>query len=431
MSNIKIDGLGKVYRLGTINYGSLAHDLQSYWAKIRGKEDPNAKVFDHKRLSGSLFKALDDVSFEIKRGERIGIIGSNGAGKSTLLKILSRVTGPTSGKIRIKGKVASLLEVGTGFHPELTGRENIFLNGAILGMGKSEITRKFDEIVDFSGVSDFIDTPVKRYSSGMYVRLAFAVAAHLEPDIMIVDEVLAVGDAAFQKKCLGKMQEVGSGGERIVIFVSHNMDAIRQLCTRGIVLSEGRLVYDGETRGAVDVYLDKLKEQLNVSSSLAKEVHFESDLRYPNQITKFSILGGSEGNRFDINDFIEFEIEYRVNGRISNLIADLRIFRDADCILLSCVGDEDSSLREEHKPGKYIAKVRIPKKFLPAGNYIAKSRLHVPPIHPEGIYEPPTGLMFSVHVDGLILKNQSYLPAWSGKVLTHEPWQVSYEPSAK
>lgn len=258
---IKVENLSKQYRLGTINYGVLYRDLQSWWAKLRGREDPNSLVINsaHGRQaeSGDLFWALKDISFDIRQAEIVGIIGRNGAGKSTLLKILSRVTAPTKGEVKIKGRVASLLEVGTGFHPELTGRENVFLNGAILGMNRQEIVRKFDEIVAFAEIENFIDTPVKRYSSGMYVRLAFAVAAHLEPEILIVDEVLAVGDNKFQKKCLGKMEEVGKDG-RTVLFVSHNLGTINELCGKVIMLSHGRIAMEGATDGVVEAYLNTL-----------------------------------------------------------------------------------------------------------------------------------------------------------------------------
>lgn len=252
---IKVENISKEYRLGTISHGTLYRDLQSWSAKLFGKEDPNSQIgLDGHKVKSGTFKALDNVSFDIKQGDVVGIIGRNGAGKSTLLKIISQVTGPNSGVIKIKGRIASLLEVGTGFHPELTGRENVFLNGAILGMSKIEIKHKFDEIVAFSEVEKFIDTPVKRYSSGMYVRLAFAVAAHLEPEILIVDEVLAVGDAQFQKKCLGKMQKVGEEG-RTVLFVSHNMNAINQLCKRAVHLANGKVVSQGDVGGVVNQYL--------------------------------------------------------------------------------------------------------------------------------------------------------------------------------
>ncbi|MFD1466650.1 ABC transporter ATP-binding protein [Hymenobacter caeli] len=240
---IKVENLGKQYRLGEIGTGTLSQDLNRSWARLRGKEDPFAKIGETndrtKKGESDFVWSLKDVNFEVKQGEVLGIIGRNGAGKSTLLKILSKVTAPTTGNVKVRGRIASLLEVGTGFHPELTGRENIFLNGAILGMTKTEIRKKFDEIVDFSGVERYIDTPVKRYSSGMYVRLAFAVAAFLEPEILIVDEVLAVGDAEFQKKCLGRMKDVSVNDGRTVLFVSHNMAAVRNLCNKSLYLKNG------------------------------------------------------------------------------------------------------------------------------------------------------------------------------------------------
>ena len=256
---IRVENLYKEYRLGTISHGTLHQDIQSWWARMRGKEDPNSIIstVQPSTLNSSEnphMLALNDVSFEVKRGEVLGIIGRNGAGKSTLLKILSEVTAPTKGTVKIKGRVASLLEVGTGFHPELTGRENVYVNGAILGMTKKEIAGKFDEIVAFAEIENFIDTPVKRYSSGMYVRLAFAVAAHLEPEILIVDEVLAVGDAQFQKKCLGKMDDVAKGG-RTVLFVSHNMAMILFLCPRSLLLNNGTILMNEETAQVIETYV--------------------------------------------------------------------------------------------------------------------------------------------------------------------------------
>ncbi|MBD0255795.1 MAG: ABC transporter ATP-binding protein, partial [Cytophagales bacterium] len=244
---VRVENVSKQYQLGRIGTQSLRGDLQRWWARRRGHEDPFAKVDGPANNVGTDFWALHDVSFDIRRGEAVGIIGKNGAGKSTLLKILSRITLPTSGRVRVRGRIASLLEVGTGFNPDLTGRENIYLNGAILGMSKREVQRKFDEIVSFSGVEKFIDTPVKRYSSGMYVRLAFAVAAHLESEILILDEVLAVGDAEFQKKCLGKMDDVAHKEGRTVLFVSHSMDSVRNLCKSALLLDKGRV----PQRGAV------------------------------------------------------------------------------------------------------------------------------------------------------------------------------------
>jgi lipopolysaccharide transport system ATP-binding protein len=254
---LRVENLWKQYRLGVIGHGYLFRDLQSWWARVRGEDDPNRKInfsSDDTPVAQDRIWALQDLSLEVKPGEVLGIIGRNGAGKSTLLKIISRVTAPTRGEIKIKGRVASLLEVGTGFHPELTGRENIFLNGAILGMTIREIQGKFDSIVDFAGVEKFVDTPVKRYSSGMHVRLAFSVAAHLEAEILVVDEVLAVGDAGFQKKCLAKMGEV-TGAGRTVLFVSHNMGAISSLCSRAILLERGRLARTGGANAVVAAYL--------------------------------------------------------------------------------------------------------------------------------------------------------------------------------
>lgn len=254
---ISVENVSKTYRLGAIGGATLQEDFERFWARLRGRPDPLAKIGQevHARQVGAHFWALDKVSFEVQAGEAIGIIGRNGAGKSTLLKILSQVTAPSSGRIRVRGRIASLLEVGTGFHPELTGRENIFLNGAILGMTKAEIRRKLDEIIAFSGVEQFIDTPVKRYSSGMYVRLAFAVAAHLEPEILVIDEVLAVGDAEFQAKCLGKMDEVSRKDGRTVLFVSHNMDAVAALTKRCVLLGGGRVAMHGHTADVVGAYL--------------------------------------------------------------------------------------------------------------------------------------------------------------------------------
>ena len=255
---ITVEHLSKRYQLGAMGGVSLNEELGRWWARVRGRPDPLAKVGAAAHHQGRDFWALRDVSFELKEGEVLGIVGSNGAGKSTLLKILSQVTAPTDGRVVVSGRIASLLEVGTGFHPDLSGRENIFLNGAILGMTKQEIRRKFDDIVEFAEIAEFVETPVKRYSSGMYVRLAFAVAAHLEPEILIVDEVLAVGDAAFQRKCLGKMGEVARGG-RTVLFVSHNMGAVRTLCTSALALRSGAVVQQGDVNTVIGGYLQSTR----------------------------------------------------------------------------------------------------------------------------------------------------------------------------
>ena len=252
---LKVDNVKKKYRLGVIGGGTLQGDLQSWWARIRGKEDPNSKIGDDPTAKNGSFMALKGISFEVKKGERLGIIGGNGAGKSTTLKILSRVTAPTEGTVYIRGRISSMLEVGTGFHPELTGRENIYLNGAILGMSRQEVDRKMEDIIEFSECRQFIDTPVKRYSSGMYVKLAFSVAAHLDSEILIMDEVLAVGDMKFQRKCLKKMREVADNEGRTVLYVSHNMNTIRQLCNRCLVLEKGKVVFDGDVEDGISLYL--------------------------------------------------------------------------------------------------------------------------------------------------------------------------------
>ena len=296
MSNIviKAEDISKQYRLGLVGTGTVRDDLKRWWYNARGKEDPFLKIgeVNNRATKGEsdYVWSLRDINFEINQGDSVGIIGRNGAGKSTLLKILSQVSQPTTGKIYTKGRIASLLEVGTGFHPEMTGRENIYLNGAILGMRKAEITRKFDEIVAFSGVERYIDTPVKRYSSGMYVRLAFAVAAHLESEILIVDEVLAVGDADFQKKCLGKMNEVSKGEGRTILFVSHNLDAIKKLCNKGLLLHHGQLIHDGTIDTTLDSYL------LNYSSDEKKStITYDLDEKKEAQILKIT-LKNKDGN---------------------------------------------------------------------------------------------------------------------------------------
>ena len=262
MTAIEFNNVGKMYRLGRVGTGTLSHDLNRWWTTtILRKEDPYLKIGEtndrSKKGSSEYVWALRDISFKVEQGDVVGIIGKNGAGKSTLLKLLSRITSPTTGSIRYQGRIASLLEVGTGFHPEMTGRENIYMNGSIMGMTKKEITRKLDEIVDFAGVERYLDTPVKRYSSGMTVRLGFAVAAFLEPEILVVDEVLTVGDAEFQKKAIGKMNDVAQSEGRTVLFVSHNMAAVKNLCTRGVVLQNGMLAFDGTTEEAVNYYLQR------------------------------------------------------------------------------------------------------------------------------------------------------------------------------
>ncbi|MGD1088657.1 MAG: ABC transporter ATP-binding protein [Verrucomicrobiota bacterium] len=313
---IKVENISKLYRLGVVGTGTLRHDFNRWWHKVRGREDPYLKIgqTNDRTVKGDsdYVWALKDVNFEVKRGEVLGIIGRNGAGKSTLLKIMSRVTTPTSGEIKVKGRIASLLEVGTGFNPELTGRDNVYLNGAILGMRKHEIARKFDEIVAFAEVERYIDTPVKRYSSGMSVRLAFAVAAHLEPEILIVDEVLAVGDAAFQKKCLGKMQDVAKYG-RTIIFVSHNMQALVALCDTAVWLQGGKLLETGASRKLIGKYIEKhAVEGLDKNLPLAKRPRSGSGSARFTNLTVISLgMSGQETEHIITGSSIRLDLEIK------------------------------------------------------------------------------------------------------------------------
>lgn len=315
---IKIEHVSKEYRLGAIGGGTLRGDLQSWWAKKQGREDPNAKLdsVGSAANGNARFLALDDISFEVKKGEALGIIGHNGAGKSTLLKLLSRVTAPTKGSISYNGRIASMLEVGTGFHPELTGRENVYMNGAILGMTKAEISRKFDEIVSFAEMEKFIDTPVKRYSSGMYVKLAFAVAAHLDSEIMVMDEVLAVGDMKFQQKCLGKMGDASQNEGRTVLYVSHNMNTIRQLCTRCVVLDHGKLIFDGGAEDAIGIYADAQKKM---------EYHYDYRSIVRPKIKSLALeflemdVLNEPGAAIKIGENIRFKLKCKANGKCQNM----------------------------------------------------------------------------------------------------------------
>lgn len=321
MNNIVIivENLSKYYRLGQINNGTLIKDIQSWIALKTGKEDPNSKIFDIYNGDKEGFWALKDINFEIQKGDRVGIIGRNGAGKSTLLKIISEITTPTTGDIYVKGKIASLLEVGTGFHPEMTGRENIYLNGAILGMSKKEIDSKINEIIEFSEIKKYIDTPVKRYSSGMYVRLAFAVAAHLDSDILIADEVLAVGDAAFQKKALGKMNELSTDTGRTVLFVSHNLNAVRQLCNKGIVLDKGKIIFYGDIEDAVTLYGNQDLHQLENSYDFKTFIRNGFNLGKICCINKISFLD-KDMPKYQWGDSIRFSIDWQTAADIDNII---------------------------------------------------------------------------------------------------------------
>ena len=368
---ISVENVSKSYRLGQIGGGTLREDFARWCAKLQGKADPNLKIGQehHARLMGQEFWALQDVSFEVKQGEVVGVIGRNGAGKSTLLKILSQVTTPTSGQIKIKGRIASLLEVGTGFHPELTGRENIFLNGAILGMTKTEIRKKFDEIVAFSEIEEFIDTPVKRYSSGMYVRLAFAVAAHLEPEILIVDEVLAVGDAAFQKKCLGKIQDVSSHG-RTVLFVSHQIAAVTRLCQRALWLDQGRVLEFSNVDSVCSHYM-------SVGSVAAARREWKGDSKAPgNEWVRLESVevqsGGKVAEIVDIKTPVEIGMAYRVLKGGKVLIPNIHLFAE-DGSLIFISHDWYSGWRTKPKPpGQYRTIFTVPGNFFSEGRVTVK-----------------------------------------------------------
>jgi lipopolysaccharide transport system ATP-binding protein len=370
-SVISIENLSKSYQLGVIGTGSFRGDFQRWWARQRGNPDPYLRVgeTDLGNRQDKTIWALKEINFTVQQGEALGIIGSNGAGKSTLLKILSQVTAPTSGVVKVKGRIASLLEVGTGFHPELTGRENIYLNGAIMGMNRAEVGRKFDEIVDFSGVEKFIDTPVKRYSSGMYVRLAFAVAAHLEPEILVVDEVLAVGDAEFQKKCLGKMGDVAHEG-RTILFVSHNMAAVLNLCSTSILLKSGRIEISGPTRMVAEHYMAS-------GITLSGEVLFPeppSNFDKPFHFQKVTLVrpNGEVGSQVDLMEGVTIQITYQITRPLKGIKTSFRL-RNATGIYVLSTSDIDKSplqlLAAERVPGLFVARCHISRQFLRPGRY--------------------------------------------------------------
>lgn len=361
---LKVEYISKQYRLGQVGTGTLTHDLNRWWHQIRGKENPYLKIGEKNDRSvkgtSDYVWALEDINFEVKRGEVLGIIGKNGAGKSTLLKILSKVTTPTTGTIKSRGRIASLLEVGTGFNGEMTGRENIFLNGAILGMTKKEITSKLDEIIEFSGCERYIDTPVKRYSSGMTVRLAFAVAAFLEPEILVIDEVLAVGDAEFQKKAIGKMQDISKGEGRTVLFVSHNMAAVKSLCTRGIVMEYGKIVFNGDIQDALDFYNSSfidITEHIykgKVSDNYIEELYLFSEKK--NEVIN-SIEKEDDEIYIYINLVMAFQNGYTLGFTLFN----------TDGIPIISMPPFENFYRDEN--GKAFVKIKLPVENLKAGTY--------------------------------------------------------------
>lgn len=381
MSNVvlKVENVSKQYRLGQTGTGTLIHDLNRMWARIRGKEDPYLKIGDTNDRSvagGSNYVwSLKDIDFEVKQGEVLGIIGKNGAGKSTLLKILSQVTTPTTGDVKVKGRIAALLEVGTGFHPDLSGRENIFLNGAILGMTKAEIRSKFDEIVDFSGVAKYIDTPVKRYSSGMMVRLAFSVAAHLEPEILIVDEVLAVGDIDFQKKCLGKMKDV-SGNGRTVLFVSHNMSAIKALCNKGLYLEKGRISFEGNIDETVSRYFEVKQTQGEKGIITNQHERYNTGEAKLTHVQVVNELGEPIDEVF-YGEPINYKLKVNVYQRIRQAYLDIKIVSSDNIIITHSINIDYEKEPYDLKEGEHEFLVQL------------ENSLH------PGLYNSTVGVHFS------------------------------------
>lgn len=405
---IYVDHVYKEYRLGAIGGGTLRGDLQSLMAHIRGKEDPNLKI-GQKGVSGGKFMALNDVSFCVRKGEKVGIIGHNGAGKSTLLKLLSRVTAPTMGVIGFNGRVASMLEVGTGFHPELTGRENVYMNGAILGMNRKEISAKFDEIVTFAEMEKFIDTPVKRYSSGMYVKLAFAVAAHLDSEILIMDEVLAVGDMKFQQKCLGKMGNVADEEGRTILYVSHNMNTIRQLCSRCIVLDHGMLVFDGDVEKAIELYSDMGMQDLLPVVNLSEKPRSSNFLGTSVKMMEFDFIGEEQCN-IQMGNMLSFELTLNSKMARTDVCFRCMIYYSDDtpvCMAGSTKGE--IALQE----GNNQIQGRIDTSILAPGTYHIKLAIYC--VNDYGTEE---------HLD--ILHKAVYFNVKEGNVINNMRWLHQY-----
>ena len=395
MSNIaiKVEDVGKLYRLGEVGTGSLSRDLRRWWALTRGQDDPFAKIGETndrtKKGESEFVWALKNVSFEVKQGEVLGIIGRNGAGKSTLLKLLSKVTQSTTGNIKIKGRIASLLEVGTGFHPDLTGRENVFLNGAIMGMTKREIKNKFDEIVDFAGVERYIDTPVKRYSSGMYVRLAFAVAAFLEPEILIIDEVLAVGDAEFQKKCLGRMKDVSVNDGRTVLFVSHNMGAISSLCTGTMVLANGAVVFNGKTKQGIDFYVNSTDNSNNTC--------YVNNYPKATDILEIKIVNeqNESSGSFTIAEEIKLLIKIQVEDKYKRACLGFRIKDQTERNVFTSEIELQTIV---DSPGIYQIQTIIPANTLVPNRYLPLVAMHIPNVEFLSLIEEK--LVFEIEETG-------------------------------
>ena len=399
---IEFNHVSKQYRLGLVSTKTLSHDLDRWWkVNILGKEDPYLKIGDTNDRSikgeSDYVWALKDIDFKVEQGDVVGIIGKNGAGKSTLLKLLSKVTGPTTGTIKARGRIGALLEVGTGFHQEMTGRENIYLNGAILGMSRQEITKKLDEIVDFSGCERYIDTPVKRYSSGMMVRLGFAVAAHLDPEILVVDEVLAVGDAEFQKKAIGKMQDVSKGEGRTVLFVSHNMASMQRLCKRGIVMDKGEVIFDGSIIKAVDTYL---------SGNISQSHYINKNLSTKNKIELIEAEVRPEyGTHFYPDIPISISFQVKINSIIPDLVIGFNIFSSFQYPIARADYNDTNGLTTL-QPGEYCFNFKIPANTFSNGDY--KIKFDVAEKNIFNYAGDETILSFSIEV-----KKESYINLFS------------------
>jgi len=431
MSNtiIKVENISKLYRLGDVGTGTISHDLNRWWARVRGKEDPFAQVGETNDRSvkgkSDYVWALQDINFEVKQGEVLGLIGKNGAGKSTLLKILSKVTQPSGGQIKIKGRIASLLEVGTGFHPELSGRENIFLNGAILGMTKKEIRKKFDEIVDFAGIERYIDTPVKRYSSGMYVRLAFAVAAFLEPEILIVDEVLAVGDAEFQKKCLGKMKDVSDQEGRTIIFVSHSMPMIASLCNRGIVLKNGGKTFDGSASAAVHYYQNAGKENTGMLDFMDQSKKPGDHLGELLQAWVEDRNGVVKGE-FRINESFKVVIRYKIKSNVPvEPFPNFHFFDQFGQYVF--VSAPPVNKNKEVAPGEFVAECEIPGDFFNVGYFsigVALTFQHTG-IHVSFYEQHGLTITITEDMDGSVARTNNYVGEIPGVVRPLLNWNIT------
>jgi len=425
---IEIEGLSKQYRLGEVGTGTLSHDLNRLWHRIRGKSDPYSKVgeINDRTVAGksNYVQVLDNINIDVKKGEVLGIIGKNGAGKSTLLKILSKVTGPSEGTIRTKGRIASLLEVGTGFHPELTGRDNIYMNGTLMGMTRKEITSKLDEIVQFAGIERYLDTPVKRYSSGMTVRLGFAIAAHLEPEILIVDEVLAVGDAEFQKKALGKMESVSSKEGRTILFVSHNMAAVSSLCTRSVYLESGKVIFDGDTSEAVHLYYGNESGSRGVYCPDYVPEHFRAT------ITKASIeLDGESVDTVPIDQSFKIVIEYEVRENNLNVYPNIHVKDESgNYVFVTSDSEIDNKSILKNKSGRYVSTCIVPSNLLNSNTYyIGVALTQVAPLEVFFFEENALFLHISDPLEGTLTRPDGYVGNIPGSVRPLLNWELKSE----